>query len=322
MKYLPLVLAAALLPCALFTGCKKEAKKTTTCTATLYGYSAADTSVYDPSPAVSVGIINPASIALASLGTISTSTYASQAAFNTSDNCYYTFHTSMGSGYGVGTLYRVDPAGAVTSLAGSGGYALAYNQHNNKLYCQDGAGLAEVVVSGTSFTRVAVATAIHPLFTAFRGANTTVDPATGAIYYTTGDTTVTYIEKYVPGSAAPTVVASVSGGWDLLGLRFNTSDNMLYAFKETRPAPPTMYCDFIKINPASGAVATLATPAIVVNPEFYSAAIDPCSNRYYLSTQDYTIVAHTFSVTQLNMSGAIVQHDITTSYFQGLTVKY
>ncbi len=65
---------------------------------------------------------------------------------------------------------------------------------------------------------------------------------------------------------------------------------------------------------------TLATLAFNVNNELYSTALDPCSNRYILSTvtgTGWTIK----TVKQFNMSGTIVQSDVTAGLFQGLTVK-
>jgi hypothetical protein len=313
---------------SLFAACTKPVKKpTTSCTPTLYGYASLPATLFDTVSSRTYGIINPATVTSGTIGTFNTSTYSNQAAFNSSDNCYYAFKTHMGSGAGTTTLYKTDLSGAVNTLPGAAAtyYGLTYNKVTNKLYCLYNTGttttLSEVNILGSAFSATTVATPVHPFFDPYFGANTTVDDNTGAVYYTTGDTSTTYIEKYMPGVSGSVVTATCTGGRYLLGLRFNKSDNMLYAIKAYPTGSPINF-DFIKINPATGAIATMAVLPFAVNPEFYSATIDPCNNKYIISTIGGGTTMTSSFVNQLDMAGTIVQHDTTTRFYQGLYINY
>jgi hypothetical protein len=330
-----LKLAGIAVCCLLLTAqtaCKKTKEKKTSCAGTLYGYKAhtapyGSGSYFDTSATATV--INPTTLAGPSFGTFFTSSYEKQAAFNASDNCYYTLRTAYGWGTGMGTMYKTSISGTVTTLSGPATpiWAITYNKVNNKLYCIAGTQLAEIIVSGLTYSLSPVVTPTHPFFQAYAGDNTTVDDNTGALYFTTGDTTSVYIEKFVPGSSATTVVAHITGCWVVLGVRHNSSDNMLYAMKEIYPTTgPGFPIDFIKIDPATGTETMVSHLGFDVNHEFYSACIDPCSNRYLVSTMllpyTTTAAADTFLFNQLDMSGTVVQHNITTGYYQGLYVNY
>jgi hypothetical protein len=139
------------------------------------------------------------------------------------------------------------------------------------------------------------------------------------MYFVTGDTTRFYIEKYQPGTTASVVVASGTGAWNILGLRFNKNDNMLYAIRVNHPATGF---DFIKINPSGGPIATVAGLSFDVNPDFYSATIDPCSNRYILSSMKIVGGLPSNHLYQLSMTGTILQDDVTPTFYQGLDVSY
>src|SRR6185295_1321560 len=83
----------------LFSACKPESAKKITCVSTLHGH----THMFSPADTGSMftcthGIINTATGSITSSGSFLTHFYfTEQAAFNTSDNCYYIFK-SDGSG--------------------------------------------------------------------------------------------------------------------------------------------------------------------------------------------------------------------------------
>ena len=88
------------------------------------------------------------------------------------------------------------------------------------------------------------------------------------------------VEKYVPGGT-PTVIAS-GNDKHIIGLRFNKSDHNLYAIQEEHLTTTGLPYDFIQMTTA-GAVTMTVTLPFDVNDEFYSAAIDACTNTYLLS---------------------------------------
>ena len=147
----------------------------------------------------------------------------------------------------------------------------------------------------------------------------TIDPVTGDMYLQTADTTahIYYVEKYHPGASSTTVVATVPGT-DIFDMRFNKNDNMLYALQ---PVTSFITSNFIKINPASGAISTVSS-GLVFNGDFHSATLDPCTNRYIYSTLIPTMSGDMFMLYKLDVLGAIVQHDTTSNSYQGPDVEY
>ena len=320
-KYLSLSIAAIVL---LSVSCKKSStSRTTSCSSTLYGYTLPVGSAYYDT-ACSFGIINESTAAFSILGTFSSCTYSTQAAYNTSDNCYYTFKMTMGDATSSSSLYRISTSGAVTALTNSSGAAyssLTYNSSTNHLYgistTLSGSYLVQITIAGTTFSSTSPVSPVHP-FALYGWATAdpvTVDNTTGDMYYVTGDTLTYYIEKYHPGASASTVVASGTGAWDIYGMQFNKNDNMLYAVRQNHPSNT---CDFIKINPSTGSISTLAPFSIGINSDFYSTVIDPCSNRYIISTP---INMGIYTVSQLSMTGSVLQFDTTATFYQGLSVK-
>lgn len=312
---------------ALFAACKKDAKKTTSCTSTLYAYNVPYSGIGDTLGARTNGIVNPSTGYISSIGTFTASAYTNQAAFNSADNCYYVFKTHMGVGAGYNTLYKISLSGVVITLTNISPvlcYALTYNRVTNKLYCITSTGygigtssaLAEITIAGSLYTTTNLTSGVHRPY----GNNTTIDDNTGAVYFTTGDTTTSYIEKYIPGGSSSTVVATVTSGWSLLGLSFNKNDNMLYAIRQPH-YPVTLADDFLKIDPATGTVATLSVLTFQVNPEFYTACVDPCTNRYLISTLGGPLWGSCY-FNQLDMTGTLVQHDSTSGFIQGLSINY
>jgi hypothetical protein len=160
-----------------------------------------------------------------------------------------------------------------------------------------------------------IATPVHPFATQpFSPPNITVDNATGDIYYATHDSTVYYVEKYHLGAAASVVVAYSGSVRYSMEMRFNTNDNMLYAMTDD-----IMSFEFIKIDPSSGSITSVTTLPWV-NPDYYSATLDQCSNRYFISAMlTGTGSMNRSLLNQLSMSGVVVQTDTTATFYQGLT---
>lgn len=323
------IFCALLIALAACTKDKNKDQNKTTCFATVYGYNTTDSPVYAPSLTAAFGTVDLATATATSTGTITTSAYSNQGAFNTSDNCYYVFRYKNYTN--TDTLYKITSSGAVTictatSLAYREG--LIYNEFTHKLYCLERhstgpADIVEVTTSGSSFTTTIVGATTN-IAACSSPTSATVDNATGKMYFALTKTNpeVYNVETYTPGSTTTTVLAS---GTDKLfmGLRFNKNDNMLYAIRENYPSSssaPITY-DFVKIAPSSGSVSTIAALPFEVNNEFYSAAINSCSDRYILST--LTGGAWLYKVVrQLNMSGVEIQTDSVAGFLQGLDVKY
>ena len=301
----------------IVTACKKNTSNKTTCTSTLHAYTAVMNPIYTGLDTCSQGIINMATGSIATAGSfLSIIYFTNQAAFNTSDNCYYIFKSVN---YGIGSisasaLYKINAAGTATILTppDTFGYSsIAYNSATNKLYCNRNGSLAEITIGASSYTATNLVAPIHPFARQlYSPGNITVDNATGDMYYATGDTSNYYIEKYHPGTTTSTVVASGTNGY-ILELRFNKNDNMLYAIK----AHEQISFDFIKINPTAGTTTTVVVLGLPFNVDMYSATLDPCSDHYILSTIPSL---NLFVVYQLNMAGAIVHTDTTATFYQGL----
>ena len=315
----PVCLLIALLAT---TSCKKNSGNKTTCTSTVYGLNTViSPHLLDTAITYHFGVINEASGSTSASGVVRSVAVSDQGAFSTADNSYY-----FPSGSSV--LYKVSTGGSVTALTYSGStYTfvsnIVYDRFNNKLYgfpldnsLPSAPALPqEIVISGSTFSfagAVPVITAGDSLYTL----SATCDDNTGAIYFaqSTGTSGVFNIGKFMPGSAAAATIATGSGY--IMGLRFNTTDNKLYAITYAPSGPP--YC-YIRIDPATGSVSALSTLSFAINVDYFSGAIDPCSNQYLLTTLVDT--AHC-SYSRLNMSGALVQHDTVAGVFQGITVNY
>ncbi len=330
-KYLPAATALSVAIITLFAACKKEPTASkTTCVATLYGYNYLDTPFVPTTSVVGWGNINETTLATTSVATLPVTAYSNQGVYNTSDNCYYVFR--YGTSGMTNTLLKVAPGGAVSTYAGPGAQnleGLVHNRVTNKMYClryatgslaATTADVVEIATSGTSFTVTPVATTINNIRWV-SPATSTVNNMSGEMYFTLVDaqTGAFSIEKYMPVASTTSVIAS-GAGKVIMGLRFNSNDNMLYAVTdEYSSGGPSLY-KFVRIDPLTGTFTTLATLSFQVNNELYSAALDPCSNRYLLSTATGAGWT-TKTVRQFNMSGAIVQSDVTAGLFQGLAVK-
>jgi hypothetical protein len=330
-KYFLSAIVLSLASISFFAACKKEPTASkTTCAATLYGYNYLDTIFAAPSSPVGWGAINETPLATTSVATLPVTAYSNQGAYNASDNSYYVFQF-VSSGI-TNTLIKVGPGGVVTTYTGPGAQhleGLVHNRVTNKMYClryasggssATPADVVEIATSGTSFSVTPVGTTIKNIRWA-SPATSSVNNTSGEMYFAFADAPVDIysIEKYTPGSGTSTVVSSGSGR-SVMGVRFNSTDNMLYAITSEYPAGGPAVFKYVRIAPTSGVFTTLATLSFNVNNELYSTALDPCSNRYIVSTvtgTGWTIK----TVKQFNMSGTIVQSDVTAGLFQGLTVN-
>ncbi len=333
-KYQLAAFAAFVTASAFVTSCKKQEENArTTCSATLYGYYHPDSAYIPPTSPLAWGVIDASTATLASASGITNSGYSNQGAYNTADNCYYVFKYKSSSQ--TDTLFKVSAGGVVTTYSCATSQSLdglVFNPTNNKLYClrrtisgttMGPTEIVEITTSGTSFTATTVATTTNQNRSA-SPATSTVDPATGYMFFAlkTHSPEIYAVEQYIPGSSTTSVIVS---GTDkrIMGLRYNRTDNMLYAITETYPAStgPAAY-SFVRISPTSSTMTTVATLPFQVNNEFYTCSLDPCTDRYVLSTiSAWGLASFTNTLTQINMAGAVVVQDTTTGLFQGMAIK-
>lgn len=312
---------------ALFAACTKKANKTTTsCTSHVYGFSGTFPS--------SLGFMVPTtqnfgqiSLAAASISGISSfqgSIYSNQGAFDTADGHYYLFKIKNSS-Y-TDTLYQIGLTGgvnALTSATTEDQNALVYSRFSNKLYSikgipSGGIKVAQVTPGGSTFTTSVVASLAVPSLSPTY--SSTVDNQTGTVYIPTmtisGSSADYSIYRYNPPAAAPVLLCSGTNA-EIVGLCFNGYDHKLYA----------MRCgstnEFIRIDPASGTVTSLATVSFLPNKEFSSACVDDCTGNYIISTiTSGSSSATPYTMYQFNNTGTLLQTNSLTTMYQGLTVKY
>jgi hypothetical protein len=308
----------------LAASCKKSAKTTSSCTSTLHAFTAPTSSISLPwhiPYACMHGIINPTTASIVTSGTVLEDIlFTTHASFNSSNNCYYLFQQSY-VGY---NLYKVDAAGTVTTMTPTDTYkynAVAYNHVTNKLYSKRNGFLVTITEGTSTYSTTNVASPVHPFADSLQteySCGITVDNTIGDMYFLTGLSSSYYVEKYHPGSSTTSIVATLPVGFAPFELSFNKADNMLYSIRRNSTTGDD---EFIKINPATGTVTSLANLGPLVNVDIYSATLDPCSNRYIISTLTPGTPAQAM-LYQINMSGAIVQHDSTATFYQGLDVTY
>ncbi len=328
-KYTTFFCAVALILSTAITSCTKKSEKITSgdpapCSAILYGYAISSTPVF-PDSTAAFGTINPSSATSSPLGSFNNTAYSNQGAFNTSENCYYVFkYFNSGS---TSTLYKITPAGAVTTFTASTVgrlEGLVYDSITNSLYClkcnsSTPAEVVKLIVTGTTFSHTTVGTT-SSIARSVSPTTSTINKTTGEIYFSTMNHSPDRygIEKFNLATGVATLIASGSDK-RIMGLRFNKNDNMLYAITENLTSTPYTF-DFVKIT-TSGSFSVLSTIPFQVNNEFYSTAFNPCDNRYIVSSLTGSGWAYR-TLHQFNMSGTIVQSDTTTSLFQGMFVTY
>ena len=317
---------------SFFTACKKEPTASkTTCAAKLYGYSYPDTVWRPATSPVGWGDINETTMATTTLATLPLLPTAnnSQGVFNTGDGCYYLLRYGGGASTDTVKLLKVNPGGGVsiytcsTPMSLSG---LVHNRVTNKMYClrsypsgtsSTPTDVMEVTISGSTFSCTPLAST-----SSWYGGSGTVNNTTGEMYFgCMGAASGTYrIVKYTPGSGTTTLVASGTGRV-LVGICYNVNDNMLYAMSIDFSGSAATPHELVRISPSAGTVATLAgLSSYEFNVDAYSTVIDPCSNRYILSTLN-GMSWSTRTVKQFNISGTVVQLDTTAGFLAGLAIK-
>ncbi len=310
-------------------GCKKEPETSAfTCptTGVLYGYTS-DSNSAAPYMPCNAGMIDLASGAIAGTTAISSSTHFNQSAYNLAENAYFSFMRSDTDNH----LYKISGTGS-TMLSYTGTIAdtdiidgLVYDRNHGKLLCFVTSGtsstLCEIVISGTSYITNSIATSPDPIYNDI----STADPTTGDVYFQTYDaSTIQFkIRKHTYGSTGtPAVVYTGGASTQLWGLRYNPNDNMLYALRQSPGIVGTF--EFVKINPSTGSFAVLSNLGININPKLLSATIEPCTDRYIFTSQDFTAPSPFFSfkMHQLDMSGSIISAMPIPKMYQGLDVRY
>lgn len=210
---------------------------------------------------------------------------------------------------------KITLSGAITSLNKAAGddanyEKVIYNQAVNKLYCIKDGNLAELAISGSTYSGIIVLDSVSEI--------ATIDNATGDMYYQSINNDTYYVYKYNPQQSLPVIVASGYNVYNIYGIQFNKSDNMLYAIRANMSAP---YFDFIQINPATGNTTSLSSLNYDNSPPYYSTAIDPCNNQFIFSVGgDNQGIADSNYVDQYSMTGVLIQHNLTTGMIQGLQV--
>jgi hypothetical protein len=306
--------------CLIITSCTKS-RHTSTCASTLHGfYSSYDSEAVYPTYSCSAGIFNFGTGLISGGGTFNNNIlFTHQGTYNTYDEAYYVMANSGD------TLYKIDAGGTVTTYTNTDAvkyYSITYNSPENKLYCIKSGCLAQINISGTTFNASTVASLSHPLFNEFFSqANIAVNNATGDMFVITSASSSYFVEKWHPGSSTSSVVASGSGGLGIAELRYNKNDGMLYALQMNSD---TLTYDLIKVNPTSATISSVGHLGSIVDVDMYSAALDPCSNTYIISTAG-GIRGGVWTpwggvIYKISMTGSILSSDTTTYLMQGLDI--
>ncbi|MBX2904966.1 MAG: hypothetical protein KF744_02950 [Taibaiella sp.] len=306
--------------------CTKKDKEpeATPCSATLYAYSAPTWSdTVFATTSCTFGLVDTTTGAVSTIATFNNGTSSRQGAFNTTDNCYYTIK----SGPSTGQIHRVSLTGTVTTFdyppsSGAVRYAsIIYSEPANKLYvfapgASTNRNMWEVGFSGSVSTMTPAASTEHNS----QVMSSTVDNGSGNIYCLTTSASMAYVEKRLPGDTLFHAIDSIPIiTWNgLVGLQYNTNDNMLYAVDANVVAGVSMPSKLYKINPTGGHTV-IATLPFTVDRDHVSAVFDVCSNHYVLSAVSTAGVP---TLSRFNVSGTLISHHTTTGLLLGLAIRY
>lgn len=327
MKLSRYYFAAFLCICLIQSSCKKpkDTHEKKTCSSVLHAYTSSVTMPTTYRFPCSHGTVDLATGIITSSGSFSNClVFTNKAAFNSSDNCYYAFSSEYyyTGGYSC-SLDKIDAAGVVVNYSSPVDTfvysSLIYNEVNKKMYCIKSGTIAELTIGTSSFSASTIAAPVYPFVTGSLSSSTasiTIDNSTGDMYFITSGPPY-HIEKYHPGGSSTTVIGTCPSLFGVVCMRFNKNDNMLYALQHNMD---TATHDFIKIDPSTGICTSLAHLGDIINVDFISAALDPCSDRYIISTID--VPGFKPILYQLDMTGSIVQRDTTATFYQGLEVSY
>lgn len=129
-----------------------------------------------------------------------------------------------------------------------------------------------------------------------------------------------YVEKRLPGDTLFHAIDSISiVTWNgLVGLQFNTNDNMLYAVDATVVGGVSMPSKLYRINPAGGHTV-IATLPFTVDRDHVSAVFDICNNHYVLSA---LTTAGVPTLSRFTTAGSMASYHVTAGLLMGLAVRY
>ena len=312
-----------LLPLIAFSlivgGCKKKEQEPEEPQCTLHGFTVAADHIHDNIAECTYGTIDLTSDTLTKKAVFLSGLSFDNAAFNTSDHCYYVCK-QYSDNTSSNIIYKIDLKGAVTTLTSDEqliSSAIAYNKLLNKFYCVGRTSILELNITGNKFEAKEIVVPAHAM--QYYRSGLAVDNVTGAIYYLTSDSTSTnyYVERFKNGAGGSEIVASGVGA-RLYGLQFNKSDGKLYALSYPWSNINWSYTpDLVKIDPLDGTISKLASPGFFIVPGSCSTCIDPCSDQYIISTYsyDYHLLA-TFST-----AGALIKKDTASPFYQGLEMN-
>lgn len=276
----------------------------TGCAYTLYGYTGG--SSYNSE--FIFGPVNLSSATITSRAQFESNINNDGAAFNTADNCYYVFRQTAPD-----SLIKISLSGAITSINkspsdGSNYVGVVYNPVVGSLYCIKDGNLATMAISGTSYSATTVLDGVAGI--------SAIDNTNGAMYYQASSNDTFYVYQYSPQQATSSIVATVTGVYNIYGLQCNSSTHMLYAVRANEVAP---YFDLVQINPSTGGITSISSLNYSNSPAYCSAVIDPCNNEYIFSVGgDVSGSGNSYFVDQYNLSGVLLQHTATTGMLEGL----
>ncbi|GAA4462145.1 hypothetical protein GCM10023093_08170 [Nemorincola caseinilytica] len=307
-----------------FASCRKDPDPIptdTSCYSKVYGVRSEAIHITDTAAAGQYGFIDTAGGQIGVVSVVN-SAFSKQGAFSNADSCYYTIKTVRGS-YTGNVLCRVTAGSSVSYLTDASVKKLSYqaivfNRATNRLYClyNDTVNkVGEVTISGGSFS-VTELVRLKARTTILTGI--TADNNSGALYCLTGDLSVSYLERYMPGATASSVTDTLQGGWGtIMGLRYNVNDSKLYYLKINGSPGAVVYRE----DPATKAQTMVATLQGYIDHEYFSAALDPCRNEYVLSTRTGVGWSSQMYV-RINLASGLVYKNAIPALYTGLDVAY
>lgn len=309
------------------SGSNPPVDPSTVCNATIYGYNAANAdTVGGPFTRRPYGTINLGSVSINMADSIKLPAYNNQGAYNSNNNCYYTFTDS----FGIAELVKIDASGTVTILPMANAQlsrfeALVYNSYSNKLYAlKKGTSFIDTfvqVVEGSSdFTCNNITTIAQG---AANMASSTVDQSSGTLFLAMNYALPSWNSKlyaYTPGNTSLDLKASYSDY--LLGIRQNKKDKLLYTVKALS-VTGGFYLQ--RLNP-TGTLNYSDTLIASIDLHNYSTCMDVCDNKYIISTTKLVSPGvwsgNQCAVYQISTSGGSNQYNEVNDIFMGLDVKY
>lgn len=320
--------------CFMFVSCKKKkSEDTEMLNAKVYGMYKAGNVFSTASSLHAWGAIEPANATHIQRSEIEIEGEYNQGAYNPTNKSYYILKNAQN--FGKITLVKLSATGEVESFIYKGTYTmfygLVYNPVFNKLYCfkvaiRSGVSSSKSIVElDTKDSSLTLPSEI-PIVKkedASSDISSTVDPNSGDLFFARRDRVYNecIIDRWNPGTRSSTIVIADSGNYTAFyGLQYNRTDHWLYAIREQRNYPSsTRTYTFVRVDPATSTMTTLATLPFSINVEFYSTAVDPETNHYLLSTEDGnggSMFVH------IDMNGTVVQQTATSGLFGGMATKW